>query len=170
MKLLGALLLVAACTMYGIDRGAGLYKKQRCLAGFIEALQFMQAELLGNARPLPEIFDELSKHAKPEVRGFFTYLSESMSKLGDESVSGLWSSRIMSDRVLSLSTVQRQELCRPGLMLGRYVGQEQATAIESCIARLEPELERATETARNGFKLYTGLGLTAGLMLATAVI
>lgn len=170
MKIIGALLLAAACTMYGIDRGLSLYNRQRCLAGFLEAMRFIEAELLNSARPLPELFEELSKLAKPEVRSFFIYLSEKMPHIGDESVSELWRSRIMSDRKLSLSQVQRQELCRPGLMLGRYVGQEQAAAIESCISRLEPELERATETARNGFKLYTGLGLTTGLMLATAVI
>lgn len=170
MKLLGALFLVLACTMYGFNRGLGLYNRQRALAGFIEALRFIEAELTGNARPLPEIFEELSLEAKPELRPFFGYLSEGMQSLGDESVCGLWGRRIMSDRSLALSLVQRQELCRPGLVLGRYASHEQATAIESCITRLEPELERATDSARKGLRLYTGLGISAGLMLATAVI
>ena len=126
MRAIGAVLIVAACTIYGLEKGAGLYRRRRTLAAFLDALRFIEAELLNNARPLPEVFYELSKQARPEARGFFTYLSENMSRLGEESLSQLWCDRLMSDRQLSLSGVQRQELTRPALMLGRYMGKEQA--------------------------------------------
>jgi stage III sporulation protein AB len=170
VRFIGAVLVVLACTIYGLEKAAGLYKRRRTLANFLDALRFIEAELLNNARPLPEIFFELSCHAGKEVRGFFTYLSENMSRLGEESLSKLWCDGLNSDRQLSLSAIQRQELIRPAMMLGKFMGEEQAKVIESTISRLEPELLRATEEAKAGLRLYTGLGLTAGLMLAAVII
>lgn len=170
MKLIGAVLVVIACTIYGLEKAAGLYKRRRTLADFLDAFRFMEAELLNNARPLPEVFFELSCNAGKEVRGFFTYLSENMSRLGDESLSQLWCDGLNSHRQPSLSGIQRQELLRPAMVLGKFMGEEQAKAIESTISRLEPELLKATEEAKAGLRLYTGLGLTAGLMLAAVII
>ncbi|MEF9970986.1 MAG: stage III sporulation protein AB [Oscillospiraceae bacterium] len=170
MKLLGAFLLVFACTWFGVEQARRLFLRQKCLGGMVEALRFMEAELKNNAVSLPELFEELGRVSRREVRGFFLALSESMASLGEKSLTSLWSACVMNEGSLSLSSLQRSELTRPGLSLGRYAGQEQLIALESCAARLETELLRASENARQGAKLYTGLGLIGGLMLATAVI
>lgn len=170
MKAAGALFIVAGCTWYGVIKAAGLCRRERTLAAFLETLRFISAELSNSASPLPELFLRLSKTARPELRPFFAGLSESMDSIGERSLSSLWQERLMSDESLELSQFQRLELCRPGLMLGRYDAQEQITALESCVSRLEPELREQARRAREGKRLYTGLGLIGGIMAATVIL
>ncbi|MEG0777495.1 MAG: stage III sporulation protein AB [Oscillospiraceae bacterium] len=170
MKIFGSLMLIFACTLFGLSYAKKLRERQNCLAEILQSLRFMEAELKNSATPLPELFRELSETSKHEAREFYAALSASMENLGEESLANLWQSCVMESGRLPLSEMQKKELCRPGLALGRYAGDEQLTAIQSCIIHLEPELQRAEEKARTGLRLYAGLGLTAGLMLATVLI
>ncbi|MGI5986187.1 MAG: hypothetical protein GXY01_01125 [Clostridiales bacterium] len=170
MKILGALLLVAACTLIGIGQAKKLYFRQRCLEGALDALRFMDAELKNAAVPIPEIFRNLIRLPDNKLSSFFNNLNTKMAGFGEESLADIWSGCVLNDRSISLSERQRQELCRVGTFLGRYSENEQSEAIAACIAHLEGELERTSEKAREGAKLYTGLGLTFGLMLATVLI
>ena len=170
MNLLGALLLVTASTLFGIGQARSLYERERCLGALIEALSFMKAELINRAPPLQDLFRDLAKVAKPELKPLFTELAAAMAKLGDESFLNIWEDCVMTNKALALSEDDRYELCRPGLFLGRYASDEQISAIESCILRLETEHKKAVEKAREGAKLYTGVGFAVGIMIATVLI
>ena len=170
MKAAGAALIVAGCTLYGFIRAWGLSRQAKCLGAFLESLRFISAELSGTAPPLPELFGRLSKTARPEVRGFYRRLFESMGQIGERSLSQLWQQSLEESGELCLSSFQRAELERPGAMLGRYDFREQAAALESCLSRLEPELAAANARAKEGLRLYTGLGLVGGIMTATVML
>lgn len=170
MKAAGAALVVIGCTLYGFIKAAGLSRQAKCLAAFLESLRFIEAELGSTAPPLPELFQRLAKTARPEVRGFYAGLCEGMEGIGDKSLFQLWRQNLFENSALCLSAFQRTELERPGAVLGRYDYREQAGALESCLLRLEPELQAANKRAREGMRLYTGLGLTFGIMAATVML
>ena len=170
MKAAGAAFIIIGCTLYGLIKAAGLSKQAKCLAAFLESLRFIQAELSSTAPPLPELFERLAQTARPEVRGFYRRLSEGMASIGDKSFSRLWRQSLINDGELCLSFYQRSELERPGAVLGRYDYKEQAGALESCLLRLEPELSAANARAKEGLRLYTGLGLVSGIMAATVML
>lgn len=170
MKIIGVVLLVCACTIFGIGQARKLYFRQSCLAGVLDALRFIDAELKNGSVPIPEIFSELCKLPDTKLHTYYVNLDEKMQAFGEETLSEIWSSCAMNDQSISLSERQRQELCRIGNYLGRYSENEQSEAINTCISHLEGDLERSSEKARQGAKLYTGLGLTFGLMLAAVLI
>ncbi|MEA4895334.1 MAG: stage III sporulation protein AB [Oscillospiraceae bacterium] len=170
MKAVGAVLLVCACTLFGIGQAKKLYLRRSCLAGTLDALRFIGAELKNGAVPIPEIFAELRRLPDTVMHGFFETLCSKMDGIGDESLSEIWSGCVMNDRTISLSQRQRQELSRLGPYLGRYSETEQSDAISACAEHLEAELIRSSEKAREGAKLFTGLGLTLGLMLAAVLL
>lgn len=170
MKLIGALFLVAACTLFGLGQARKLFFRQSCLESVLDSLRFMEAELKNGAVPIPDIFDILRKLPNSRLRSFFNELNGKMESFGQESLAEIWSDSALNNQSISLSDRQRQELGRLGIFLGRYSEKEQSEAIEACIMHLEDELKRSTVKAREGAKLYTGLGLTAGLMLAAVLI
>ena len=169
MKIVGAILLVIACTLCGIGQARKLYFRRSCLEGVLDALRFMDAELKNGAVPIPEIFKELEGLPNSKLHSFYSELNTKMSGLGNESLAEIWQNSILDNKDISLSVRQRQVLCRVGTYLGRYSENEQSDAITACISHMEDELKRTSEKAREGGKLYTSLGLTFGLMLAAVL-
>lgn len=169
MKYAGAVIVVAVFTLLGISKSTELTRRARCISAVIEALRYISSELRSAMTPLPVIFEELEAISKPETKKFFGVLNAGMLKLDDESFSELWLNALETGG-LSLNTEQKTELQRLGQSLGRYSAEEQCAAIEACMARLEHEYAAALESSREGKKLYTGLGLATGLMLAAVLI
>ena len=170
MKAVGALFLVCACTLFGIGQARKLYFRRGCLADALDALRFISAELKNGAVPIPEIFAELRRLPNNRLHALFEALCTRMDGFGEESLSDIWNGCVMNDQTISLSQGQRQELSRVGAYLGRYSETEQSDAIAACTEHLEIELKRSSEKAREGAKLFTGLGLTFGLMLAAVLL
>ena len=168
LRAAGAALVVSACTWYGVIKAAGLRRQAKLLAAFLDSLRFIAAELSNRATPLPELCALMAETGRPEVRNFFARLSLGLEKRGETSFSQLWREALAQEAGLTL--FQKNELQRPGDMLGRYDYKAQLGAIESCLLRLEPELRAANGRAREGLRLYTGLGLAAGVMTAAVML
>lgn len=167
MKIVGSLLIVAVFTLFGLSKAAGLYQRERTLCAVLEALCYIRSELQSILTPLPVIFDNLITSAKPEIKPFLEKIAGGMNCIYDESFSELWAA---ASETLYLSASQRSEVVRLGQYLGRFPAAEQCAAIDGCIVHLEPEYMAAKATAKEGRKLWTGLGLAAGLMLATVLV
>lgn len=167
MKIIGSLLVVAVFTIFGVSKAAELYKRERTLCAVLEALCYIRSELQSILTPLPVIFDSLMNTAKPEMLPFLEKITGGMSCIYDESFSELWTD---AAETLCLSASQRSEVIRLGQYLGRFPAAEQCAAIDGCIVHLEPEYMAAKAAAKEGRKLWTGLGLAAGLMLATVLV
>ncbi len=170
MRILGALTVIIGCSLFGLVRALSLSKAERCIGAVIDSLQYMSSELKASSMPLPELITELAEVARPEVRGFYVNLNSCMSLLGDESFENIWAGLVMRDKGLVLDEKQRKLLCKAGAFMGRFSVEEQAAALESCVQRLETEYKLAADKAREGKKLYPGLGLTAGFMIAAMFI
>lgn len=170
MKLLGALAVVAAGVLFGIIRSELLFKRERCLSAVIDSLRYMGSELKLQSQPLPELIREMSENAAAPVREYYVNLYMAIDLLGEQSFESLWSELVMTDKSLEISDRQREILCKAGSFMGKFSVEDQALALEGCVARLEPEYNRAHEKAIEGRRLYPGLGLTAGLMLAALFI
>ncbi len=170
MRILGALTVIIGCSLFGLVRAMALQKSERCIRAIIDSLQYMSSELRATAMPLPDLIAELSAASRQELRGFYEKLHTAMQLLGDESFENIWTSAVMGDKSLYISENQRLLLCKAGAFMGRFSVEEQTAALDSCISRLEPEYRLAADKAKEGKRLYPGLGLTAGFMLAAMFI
>lgn len=170
MKLLGFLAVVLSCGAFGLSRSAALAGRAACLGAASDALRYMASELKASAPPLPELMEEMALWAKPQVKGLFIRLSGDMGRIGEESFQQLWKSAVMSEGSLLLDGRQRGILAGAGEFMGKFSCAEQAEALERCAFRIESEYRLAEEKAREGKRLYPGLGLTAGIMLAAVFL
>ena len=170
MKIIGALLLICACTLLGAVQAKKLRFRQSCLEGVLDGLRFIDAELKNGAVPIPDIFSELCKLPDSILHKYYVNLNAKIGTLGESSLSEIWCGCALGDKSISLSDRQRQELSRVGSYLGKYSESEQSEAIYVCIEHLEAQLKRTSEKARQGTRLYMGLGLTFGLMLSAVLI
>lgn len=170
MKIFGAVLLVCACTILGMVQAKKLRFRQCCLEGVLDGLRFIDAELKNGAVAIPEIFSELCKLPDSKMNKYYVNLYSQINNLGETSLSDIWCGCALGDKSVSLSERQRQELSRVGSYLGRYSENEQSEAICACIEHLEAQLKSSSEKARQGGRLYMGLGFTFGLMLAAVLI
>lgn len=169
MKILGAVLLIAACTLFGVGRAAELRDRQRCTEDALCALRYLNAELTSAGTPMPEIFAALAERADLRVRGVFGILAERASALGEKSLGDSWADCWLCGADISLQEPERRALARLGPVLGRYPGPEQSEAVCACIAHFEEAAEQSAVRAKEGARLSTSVGLTLGLMFAAAL-
>lgn len=170
MRLLGVLSVVIGCGIFGFVRAAALKRRAECLASAMDALRYIGSELRASSPTLPELIGELALTSPPGVGGLFTRLSRAMANIGQESFESLWTSAVMEEPTLPLDKNQRRMLAGAGAFMGKFSSEEQAQALEHCALRLETEYRRAEESAKEGRRLYPGLGLTAGIMLAAVLL
>lgn len=169
MRAMGALLLIAACTLIGADRARALRFHQRCVSDALAALRCLDAELSTAGTPTPEIFASLARRTGSPLACVFQTLAEELPE-SEEGLAYVWARSWLRDRRILFSQDERRALARLGDILGRYPGEEQSQAVRGCIACFEEAAGRSEKSAREGMKLCTGVGLCLGLMLAAALL
>ena len=170
LRLLGALLIVLACTGYGLARIAQLRAANAARAGVCKVLEQLRAEISERRTPMREIALLLRKDAPPPCRAWFAALAEALEQPDGRRFSTLWRQTLQTRAGLPLSAEELETLCLLGLSLGRYDAPEQCAAIDRCLRELERFRIHAEEQARIRGRLYPGLGLSAGLFLAVLLI
>ena len=94
MRLLGALLIVAAGAALGISKYRALKKRADTLSALLSALEQMRGEISLRLTPLPELARLLSERGDAAVRAFFTGLSAGLERLDETGFSALWAAAL----------------------------------------------------------------------------
>ncbi len=133
----------------------------------MSALELMRCEVVDRLAPVPDIIERLAVSGPEASRCFFRQLSLEIAGLGEREFSEIWSSCVGT---LDLRHEEAEAMRGLGRSLGRYGAAEQDGAISRCMALLESFAAQAREEAAAGTKLYGGLGVTVGLLLAIMLI
>ena len=154
LRLLGSALLIAAGTLLGSGRLAGMKRRLRCLRALCEGLGRMAAELETLQSPLGELLAHLRDLP------FFELVA---AGFGGEPFAKLWR---RAAETLPISAEERAVLAAPGALLGRCDARracaELTLARKSLSARADA-LEREIE-ARG--RRFAGLGAALGAIVA----
>lgn len=167
MKIAGAVLIIASFAAYGAIRAAELRYRARLLSALCSALELMRSEITARLTPVPEVAALLSECGPVETRDFFALLRRCLDRLGELEFAEIW---LDCARSLPLRDEELSALSDLGGSLGRYGAAEQGAAISRCMERLGEYARRAGAEANSGGRLCTGLGLTAGALLAVLLI
>lgn len=170
LRLLGAAFIVFACAGWGFAQTAQLRKAAAARAGVCKVLEQLRAEISERRTPMWEIALLLRKDAPPPCRTWFAALAEALDAPDGQRFSVLWRQTLQTRAGLPLSAEELESLCLLGLSLGRYDAPEQRAAIDRCLREMERFRVQADEQARIRGRLYPGLGLSAGLLLAVLLI
>ena len=163
MRLLAALMLVAASGAFGYSLVLAEKRRERLVNGMITRLEILRSEISARLSPLPDCFRLLSETGPEACRSFYSSLLDTMDALGEMEFARLWDACLS---VQELPAEAASALSELGKSLGRYSAQEQRSAIERCIERLKFCSAERHEKSQQTARLRLGLPLCAGVLLA----
>lgn len=167
MRVLCALMIVMCSTLLGLGKASGLKRRAAVLSDLVSGMGMLKAEICGRRAPMPEIASELAKTAPGCAGRLFSELDRLMPELGEKGLDVIWTLALSA---LETGAEEQDVLTRLGAALGRYDCEGQGREIELCSKRLARLEHEARVEAIAGGKLYTGLGLTVGIMAAVVFI
>lgn len=169
-EVIGCALVVGACTWMGVDGASRLKKRVKTLSEIIVSLELMRGEICTRLTPMPELMSILALDGPAATRGFFSRVLEGLALLGQRTMNGIWTDAVESSPELSLKDDEARALAELGSSLGRYGTHEQELAIDRCIAEFEGFRISARAAYSKDGRLYTGLGLAGGCILAVILV
>ena len=170
MKILGAILICASCTIIGLRISNTERTRYRALCGISFALDFMIAEISCLLSPIKVIFEKLSLQSPVPINRFFC---DCLLRLETEetcTITQIWRETAETATYLCLRDRELQSLQEIGTVLGRYSAAEQVQLLKGIQLQVESLKDTAKEEkARNG-RVYRSLGITCGIALVILLI
>lgn len=169
IRLLGAALLTMGCGCLGLSAVNRLDSRVRDLRELSAGLEVLERELGWRLSPLPKALEAASGGAHERAAQFFSFCAKETERLSGAPFRTLWS-RGLEQCPLRLNWEDRALLEQLGPVLGRYDGDSQRQAVENVLAGLNRQLVQAEDDRRRLGRVYSVLGLTAGLFLTLVLI
>lgn len=166
VRWLGILLVLAASSCLGFLKAAELRRRPRLLKAMSDSLKLMRSDIAFRLLPLPDTFRHAAQAASGPLRETYTTLAEQMCS-ETQPFSAQW--RAVFSALDGFSPEDQAALCTLGEQLGKYDADAQLDAIDYCIHYLQTAEEDARANAAQRGKLYSGLGLTAGMIVAVTL-
>jgi len=170
IRIIGALFLVGGASVIGIYASSELSVRSRVLSSFLSALDIMQAEIGGRLTPICELMERLSEAVQPPLDSFFGACGKEKREKKDTPFFLIWKKNLLLADYLKLKENEREVIGELGGVLGRYVAEEQVTAIAHLRRRVASMAESAEGDRKRLGKLYAKLGLLCGVAVAIVLI
>lgn len=169
LKLLGSILVVAACSAVGFGFAANIRTQASQLEQLAGALEYMKNEITYRLTPLPELFVLLSKTMDHTVGAFFGRCAQHLEADRSASIQHVFR-HAMQQTQLQLPPGANQALLELSLSLGTFDATGQVSAIELAATRLRQEFQALQARRRERCRSYETIGVCAGLALAVILL
>ena len=169
MNWLGAVIIVAACSVIGIKKACSLGNTEKCYAALISMLEIAKGEICTRRAPMDEVFTVLEEGAAKQVKPFVSAAAAQLAALGEHSFAEIWCG--CADKYLQqLSPASLAAVKSLGGSLGRYDAEMQCAAIERCMAVLSQEQQIFSSNLSENKRMYIGIGSGTGLIIAIMLL
>ena len=158
MKLVGAVLLIGACVLFGVGWTGSMRRKIESLDRFCQGLRYLETDLLQKGTPLADLLERQGTMELAERLREGCLFSQAIEPLIKKLESRFGRGEVVS-------TVE--ELA---VSLGRYDAQTQAAACQRARDRLEACREKIEIELSEKQRLYRTVPVAMGLMVVLAVI
>ena len=163
-KWIGAILVVAACTLVGYSMAASYRMEERILHQLIGALDYMACELQYRMTPLPELCRQAGKEKQGIIGKVFTELAGQLESGIQPDVDQCMHHALNAAQNLPGKSREALELL--GKSLGRFDIDGQLKGLESVRSFCRREAEKLAVGKDNRLRSYKTLGICAGAALA----
>ena len=163
VKILGAIAIIASCTMLGFELSSHLIKRVRVLETWQQVLRRMSGLIEYAKTPLYEMY-EIFAAEKGEVGLFFS----SLLKCSGESTEKSWK-KSMSE-MKGLSKTDSDILMNLAKGLGQGDTDTQLKDIEFALVGIGTALEQAKAVSIRDAKMYRSISFFAGVTVAILLI
>ncbi|MFC3768279.1 stage III sporulation protein SpoIIIAB [Paenibacillus sp. GCM10012303] len=163
VKLLGAVLILAAATLYGFARASVYARRPRQIRQLIHALQRLETEMTYGFTPLPEALLRIADQLEPQIAALFRSAAEPLS-----TQSGITAGESFRDALnvcwkqTALSSNEREILSQMSYTLGISDRTDQAKHLRLAVTLLQAEEQNAWDEQRRYEKMWKSLGVLAG--------
>lgn len=165
MKLIGAILIIAATTWFGFEAAKKLSERPRQLRQLKVALQSLEAEIMYGHSSLSEACNHISKQFEKPLSLFFARFARRLSK-GETLVNSAWNESLDSIWNKTAFGQGEYEVLRQfGETLGQHDREYQQKHIRLTLIHLEREENDAIEKQGRYEKMVKNLGFLTGLLI-----
>jgi len=163
VKIIGALAIIASCTMLGFELSSHLIKRVHILEVWQQVLQRMSGLIRHTKTPLYEMY-EIFAAEKGEVGAFFS----SLLKCGGESTFESWKRNMNEMKWLSGADAEILLNLAKGLGTGDL--DTQIKDIDFALDGITSALHQAKEISARDAKMYRSISFFAGVTVAILLI
>ena len=163
-KILGAVLIIAACGSCGFLTAAHHVSKLQLLQNLICGLDFMVCERQYRATPLPQLCRLAGENCSGKIGRVFSLLADELETQISPNV-GICMAAVL-DKFNELDRTVFEILSNMGMLLGKFDLLGQISELESCRAHCIAKLEELNKDRDSRLRSYQTLGLCAGAAIA----
>lgn len=169
LHIMGAGLIILAGGLLAKSKTAMLKVHIETLSSLITSLQIMRSEINVNLTPIGEIITDLSESADPRCHQLFSKTADLLTVHGAPYFSHCWRAGIAQYSDI-LTEREQNALLALGEILGKYDVADECNAIERCILELNAGYESSKLRYASDARLYAGMYLTIGCILAIILL
>lgn len=165
LKLIGACLVLFACTSFGFHVARGFRERPRQIRYLMHAIRLLQAEIEYSVTPLPEAFRKVAMHARHPCHIPFEVAAERLAQ-GEVSAEEALSAGVKELKPkCSLRDTDIQIFMDFAKVLGTADRVHLAKQFTATLSHLE-ELEKdAREAQKRNERMWQYLGMLSGLLI-----
>ena len=168
IKLIGAVLVIAACGGFGLSLVISHRRAEETLRQLISALDYMECELQYRLTPLPDLCRQTAEASNGWVRAVFNSLAQELENQISPEVKTCMNAALC--RVRELPAQVRKAMQELGQTLGRFDLPGQLRGLEGIRRTCRRELDELAKNRDVRLRSYQTLGLCAGAALAILFI
>lgn len=164
-KLIGCVLVFAACSGLGISKGLELQGHLKELEGLRNIFVLLKSELQYTKAPFSEVFFKIGKKTQGELGKWIKELSERLEKRNTGTFYETWCKSIEESLNNTFLRAEEKEELKA---LGRNL--EYIESIELYIEQLEYHIKNTREEYRTKKKLCQSMGVMGGIFLVILLL
>ena len=164
-KIIGVMLIVSACTAFGVEKGRELSIHRKELEELHRIFTYIQTELEYMRTPIGELFMKIKNKVDAAYQEWLEFLAENAQNAHSRSFIEIWISSIdIHFKQSFLTKSQLEELKQIGKNLSK------PEAISIYLTQLENDIQNTREEEKEKKKLYQSMGILTGIFLVLVLI
>ncbi|MCP3773336.1 stage III sporulation protein SpoIIIAB [Paenibacillus sp. MZ04-78.2] len=166
LKLLGAMLILLAGTLFGFYQASQLSRRPRQIAELIRMLQRLETEIVYGFTPLPDALRRAARADDSPVGALFAAAAEELGKPGGRSVQAVWELMVSRGwKTTSMKAAERDILLHLGSTLGLTDRDDQVKHLRLAVSSLQGEADIARDERERYERMWKSLGLLMGALV-----
>lgn len=170
MRLVGAVLVIAACGMMGLTVARSYTAQAQSIKQLLTMLQLLETEIGYSRSALPEALGRIGEQMGGMVGAFLRVVNSHIHANPGDSFSQAWSQGVRWLRGSGLPTSVLDDLTVLGDSMGTSGVEDQRRHLQVARVRLEHAYHEAEDDKRANFRLWSYLGFGTGLLLILLII
>ncbi|KZE74243.1 stage III sporulation protein AB [Paenibacillus elgii] len=166
LKLLGAMLILLAGTLFGFYQASQLSRRPRQIADLIRMLQRLETEIVYGFTPLPDALRRAARADDSPAGALFAAAAEELGKPGGRSVQAVWEHSVSRGwKTTSMKAAERDILLQLGSTLGLTDRDDQVKHLRLTVSSLQGEADIARDERERYERMWKSLGLLMGALV-----